>query len=211
LEMTDAERVLQVLIHDIRTPVGVAQGYVRLIREERLETAEERDRALSRALDALSRIARLCDDASGFLPAGHMLPFTAVSTLAFVSAVEARVHDCGFAIDRSRFDPHARVRMRVGTERLGDAVGTLLATVCEPRGATPPTLRIATTATELELTAARTAESPSGVPAEMPFDGWSVRGLAVPAACYVIADNGGQVRQAGRTLLVALPLEIAHA
>jgi len=209
--MTDAERVLQVLIHDIRTPVGVAQGYVRLIREERLGTAEERDRALARALDALSRISRLCDEASGFLPAGHMLPFTAVSAVALVSAVEARVHACGFVIDRSRLDPQARVRMRVGTERLGDAVGTLLATVCEPRGATAPTLRVATTETELELTAARTLESPAGVSAETPFDAWSVRGLAVPAACYAIADNGGQVRQAGRSLLVALPLEITHA
>jgi len=208
--MTDAERVLKVLIHDIRTPVGVAQGYLRLIREERLGTAEERDRAFAKTLDALSRISRLCDDASGFLPAGQMPPFAAVSVLALVSAVEARVRDCGFVIDRSRLESQARVRMRVGTDRLGDAVGTLLATVCEPRSATPPTLRIATTAAELELTAARTADPPSAAPAEE-FDGWSVLGLAVPAACYAIADNGGRVRQAGRTLSVALPLEAAHA
>jgi hypothetical protein len=34
--MTETERVLQVLIHDVRTPIGVAQGYVRLLREQRL-------------------------------------------------------------------------------------------------------------------------------------------------------------------------------
>jgi len=78
--MTDSERVLRVLIHDARTPIGVAQGYVRLLREERLQTPEERDRALSRAMDALGRIARLCDDASGFLaPPNPEAPTTMVS------------------------------------------------------------------------------------------------------------------------------------
>src|SRR5215204_2598840 len=65
--MTDAERVLAVLIHDVRTPLGVAHGYLRLVRTDKLPTAEDRDRALAGTQDALAKISRICQDAGGFL------------------------------------------------------------------------------------------------------------------------------------------------
>ena len=65
--MTDAERVLAVLIHDVRTPLGVAHGYLRLVRTDKLPSPEDRDRALAGTQDALAKISRLCQDAGGFL------------------------------------------------------------------------------------------------------------------------------------------------
>jgi len=206
--MTDTERALQVLIHDVRTPVGVAQGYVRLLREERLDTPDERDRALVRTLDALSRIARLCDDANAFLPVGEAVPWAAVAVLALVTAVEPRARDKGFVVDRTGVDSSARVRMRLGTEQAGDAIAILLTTVLQPASESTPTLRIATRASELEFVASPTADAvPSSEKPEAPFDCWTLRGLAIPAACHVVTTTGGRVWRADRTLGVAFPLD----
>src|SRR4030095_17142283 len=48
-------------------PICVALGYVRLIKDERLGSPEEREKALSRAIAALGAMWRLCEDADGFL------------------------------------------------------------------------------------------------------------------------------------------------
>src|SRR4030095_11942542 len=59
-------KALALLIHDLRAPLSVASGYLRLIREDRLTSAEDRERALIGALEAVRRISRLCDEASDF-------------------------------------------------------------------------------------------------------------------------------------------------
>ena len=82
--MTDAERVLAVLIHDVRTPLGVAHGYLRLLRGDKLPKPEDRDRALASTQEALAKISRICQDAGLFLeepptaaggrvPASHLI------------------------------------------------------------------------------------------------------------------------------------------
>ena len=65
--MTEVERVLQELLHDLRTPLGVAQGYLRLIRDGRLAEGADRDRAIEQATAALADMARLCDTATAAL------------------------------------------------------------------------------------------------------------------------------------------------
>jgi signal transduction histidine kinase len=203
--MTEAERVLEVLIHDVRTPLGVAQGYVRLLREERLETPEERDRALVKTLDALARIARLCDDASSFLPSGRTLPLSSVAAAVLIAGVENFIRETGFVVDRSGADPAAKLRLGPGTERLGEAVGVVLSTV-SPAG-TSPRLRVATGPAELRFTATPNADGPPEDAAAMPFNAWNVRGLAVPAAVHEIVQAGGRVWRADHALAVAFPLE----
>lgn len=59
-----SQKALSLLIHDIRTPLSVAQGYVRLIREDSLTGSQERERALAQTAEALGRIGRCCTDAS---------------------------------------------------------------------------------------------------------------------------------------------------
>jgi signal transduction histidine kinase len=53
--MTDAERVLQILLHDLRTPIGVAQGYLRMMQDGRLTEAADTERAVTKALQRLAR------------------------------------------------------------------------------------------------------------------------------------------------------------
>jgi K+-sensing histidine kinase KdpD len=67
----EIEKILGRLIHDLRTPLGVAMGYVRLIKDDRLASAEERDRALANTIEALGRIWRLCEEAEGSLTAAR--------------------------------------------------------------------------------------------------------------------------------------------
>jgi signal transduction histidine kinase len=65
--MTDLEQAMHRLLHDFRTPIGVAQGYLRLIREGRLTSEADRERALDQAASSLGRLSRLCDDAADYL------------------------------------------------------------------------------------------------------------------------------------------------
>ena len=67
--MQDSTRALQDLLHDLRTPLGVASGFVQLLHEGRLDTPEARERAWARTTAALSRMAEICQDAARHLSA----------------------------------------------------------------------------------------------------------------------------------------------
>src|SRR5262245_55922776 len=53
-------QVLSTLAHELRTPVAVSQGYVKLFLDGRLKTQEDVDRAMRQTLDAINRLAGLC-------------------------------------------------------------------------------------------------------------------------------------------------------
>ena len=59
---TDLARVLNVLAHEIRTPLAVSQGYLKLMAEGRLTAPAEQASALERTRDALRKIAALCGE-----------------------------------------------------------------------------------------------------------------------------------------------------
>jgi hypothetical protein len=59
---TELARVLNVLAHEIRTPLAVAQGYLKLMAEGRLTTATEQVTAIERTRDAMGKIVTLCSD-----------------------------------------------------------------------------------------------------------------------------------------------------
>lgn len=55
-------RLLNVLAHEIRSPLAVSQGYLKLMAEGRLPAPAEQASALERTRDALGKIAALCGD-----------------------------------------------------------------------------------------------------------------------------------------------------
>jgi signal transduction histidine kinase len=210
--MTDTERVLRVLIHDARTPIGVAQGYIRLLREERLETPEERERAMSRAMDALGRIARLCDDASGFLTAPqHAAPTTTINAAFLAASVEARVREWNFVVTRGSLDPAARVRLGTTAERLAEAIASVADAVRHTVGATTLRLHIDAdrTGVKFAATAHRASPETDGPRESSPFDAWSGGGLVVPLACRTIEEAGGLIQRVGPEIVVTFPAEAA--
>lgn len=208
--MTDAERVLQVLIHDARTPLGVAQGYIRLLREERLETPDERERALSRAMDALGRIARLFEDASACVASPNpAAPTTTISAAFLAASVEARVREWEFAVTRGLVDPGARVRLGTSAERLAEAIAFVAAAVRHGVGATPG-LHIESAPAGVRFAARADGQQERNGEedrASSPFDAWSAGGLVVPLACRVIEEASGRIDRIGAEIVVTFPAE----
>ena len=123
--MTDAERVLNLLIHDVRTPLGVAHGYLRLIREQRLTTPDDRERALVSTQQALGRISRLCEEASGFLAEPTASRRCARALRRCWTACDAVTRT-----RRNSYTPrHPRrptMAVGAGVDRLAEAVSTVL-------------------------------------------------------------------------------------
>lgn len=60
----DISDVLHVLAHELRTPSGIAQGYLRMLLEDRLTTESDRRRALEQAQHALARVSQLSHESS---------------------------------------------------------------------------------------------------------------------------------------------------
>lgn len=56
-------QVLTTLVHELRTPVAVSQGYVKLWLDGRLGAPEEQQRAMLQTRDAMTRLAGLCAEA----------------------------------------------------------------------------------------------------------------------------------------------------
>jgi signal transduction histidine kinase len=55
-------QVLNTVAHEIRTPLAVSQGYLKLYLDGRLTSAEDQRRALQQTRDALGTLATLCAD-----------------------------------------------------------------------------------------------------------------------------------------------------
>jgi hypothetical protein len=211
--MTDAERVLAVLIHDVRTPLGVAHGYLRLVRADKLPTPEDRDRALAGTQDALARISRICQDAGGFLedprPGAIKAPARQLAERVVAVLAERGVTVGGADL------PDGSVDVGTSVDRAADAIATLLAL----RAARTPgsVARIDGTVAALRFAcgpAADGAKGPALDGAEAPFDPWqSSQGLGVALAHRLVTALGGRVWTAGNGLALALsmPMESGNA
>jgi hypothetical protein len=211
--MTDAERVLAVLIHDVRTPLGVAHGYLRLVRADKLPSPEDRDRALAGTQDALAKISRLCQDAGGFLE--NPPPGTArASARQLADRVAAVLAERGVAVGDLEL-PDGSVNVGTSVDRAADAIATLLSVRA---GRTPGIVtRIDGTAAALRFAcgpAADGAPGPSLDGDERPFDPWqSSQGLGVALAHRLITALGGRVWTAGNggALALSMPMETENA
>jgi signal transduction histidine kinase len=67
--------ILHVLAHELRTPVGIAHGYVRLLLEDRLPGEADRRRALEQMQKALARLSDLSHETTA-LAAWYEVPAT---------------------------------------------------------------------------------------------------------------------------------------
>jgi hypothetical protein len=208
--MSDAERVLSLLIHDLRTPLGVAHGYLRLIRADKLPSAADRDRALAGTQEALGRISRLCADAGAFLD--DEAPASGVATaLELVDRVAAALDERGIPLDETA---GAEGSVTVGTslDRAAEAIVTLLASRAQkPLAASA---RVDAGPAELRFTCGPerngTVLDMDGADGERPFDPWhSAPSLPVVLAHRLVTGLGGRIwtLDGGRRIALALPLE----
>lgn len=215
----EIEKALSLLIHDLRTPLGVALGYVRLIKDERLGSPGEREKALSRAIAALGTMWRLCEDADGFL-AHHadgtraaMPPRTLVDRLSGLLGA-GRVQPPADGM-RER----TTLRSRAGSGELAQAiecVANLLAKAAvNGAEAEPITFVVSEKDGELRLFARRGASAVDMPEFDTVVDPWRKgHGLSLPLACRIIAQAGGRLSMASSSpgaLLISFPLEDVSA
>jgi signal transduction histidine kinase len=206
-------RAFNLFIHDLRAPLSVAHGYLRLLREQRLTSEEERERALAQTVDALGRISRLCADASSLVhsyeagpPAGTRVPARMLAdqvSQAIQDHLPASVSDI----------PDASM-LRLAS--LDSVAGAMAAIVTAVAGARPrPDNMVTIDAAAQELRVRLGAADERQLLADGPrhaFDPWRGHGLAIPCACRTVERNGGMVWSVdGRQGVVglALPLEVS--
>jgi signal transduction histidine kinase len=194
--MTDLDRVLESLLHDLRSPLGVAGGYLRLLREQRLGSVEESERAIVKTQDALRTMTALCGEASAWLKAEPAGAAAAVGVGTFVAQLATECE-----------------RQKVPLEVRGGATGTVTLTAAPDRAvrAVVSLLALLTrdTAARAHLEAgagalrvAVLAAQPRPGEHDGPFDPWSYPGLAAALACRTISLAGGRcLRGPGATIV----------
>ncbi len=212
-EPLDASALLKafsVLLHDVRTPLGVAHGYVRLLREDRLTTEADRARALQGIADALERLTRLSHDASAFVQVDEVAtPLRRVAAGVVAARLATALGASLAPADQERLQQCTCALRSV--DAVTDAVTALAGSVAA--GAALPDLHVDEPAGELRILLGPDADRPrlrDG--ARVPFDPWRAgHALTLARASHVIAKNGGTVwaSDAQRAIAVALPLEVS--
>jgi hypothetical protein len=134
----DISNILHVLAHELRTPVGIAHGYVRLLLEERLPGEADRRRALEQMQKALARLSELSHESTA-LAAWYErdgAPEQHVGAHALVDQIARADYTAPVDVDAAGVEDNARVRS-VDAEALGDALVTMVrATARELRAET---------------------------------------------------------------------------
>lgn len=183
--MTDLERVLSCLLHDLRSPLGVAGGYLRLMHEGRLASADDTERAIVKTQDALRAMTALCADATAWLDLEPPTPPRQYPALGFLAQVGAHAESQGLPLDLPLPGIPAAITLTGRDDAVAHAVVVLIGVV-----ASTGTRRCAAQYDETRLWfSVRDAEAPER--AARPFDPWRYRGLAAPLAERIITQAGG--------------------
>jgi hypothetical protein len=201
-------------VHDLRTPLGVAVGYLRLLRDHRLPDEEDQRRAMTQSVDALAAMSRLCQEASSFADswtAGdeglQMIPAAQLT-----AEVAEQIQSPMVITQIDHLSGRVRARLGGATAR---SVAALLSRGLATGGATPSTdiiVRVADAHLHF-LTGAPEQREAMLLGQRQVFDPWRAGpGLAVPLACLEVSQVSGQVftdAAASTAIAVRLPLEMS--
>lgn len=151
----DLVKALDLLIHDLRAPLSVAQGYLRLLREDRLPDQESRTRALADSSAALGRMARLCESASAFAHEPDVPTLVPVAAATVAERVRAACVDAGWDT-AVRLDG---VTAQVRVSQLDSSSSAIVGVLRWVRDRYPDTsVLLSATGTELRCAVARDAQ-----------------------------------------------------
>jgi signal transduction histidine kinase len=191
------EKALNLLIHDLRAPLSVAQGYLRLLQQNRLEVEADRQRAITQSMEALGRITRLCEDAAAFVaePVSTDGPVVALGASELVQ----RVSDaCTARSSPLMFVTGTRLLGTIRSAQLDRLVQSLAVVLCAARrSARKDSVRVSVHEEEKEARFLLGCEDDcaalvSGAPET--FDPWrGGHGIALPLACRTITHAGGRI------------------
>jgi hypothetical protein len=209
----DLVKALNLLLHDLRTPLSVAQGYLRLLLEDRLSESKDRQRAIAQSMDALGRISSLCAGAGEFLNASSPAEACRYPAEELVAALAAEAQRGGIGLIVQESLPAGHVRT-LAPARAAVAVATILKAALRNDLARTPELSAGVHATDLLVTSGDAATrsrlmAPMGRDVFNPWRGGN--GLLVPLAAKQLQETGARIW----TLVddscavgIAIPLEL---
>lgn len=203
--MAEAERLMQLLVHDMRAPLGVATGYLRLLQDGRLPSGDDQRFALVRALDALGRIAHLCSLISEASEPQDHVGRVAAEDLA--TRVAARLPVPANLVRSPGWNADAEVVVGVDSDRMAEAIALVIAAVSKRA---PDTRILAGTRDGYLRFALGPDMGPDVIRPGAEFDPWRGFGLEVVLACRAISATGGRV-WASDALDVAIDLPFGQA
>lgn len=210
-------QALYLLVHEVRTPLGVASGYLRLVMNNRLTSPEDQAAALAQSLDALGRISRLCDDASSYVTMSALDRESSAAAMTLPAAdLAARVAK---ALSPVAFlwtvgaDLRGSVRCASQGDELSSAVATILGSVRRP-SVVGVNLAVTVVSDSTQLYFLAGTDEQRGALMEeihVPLDPWrGGYGLALPLAYRRILQSGGDAwttQRARPGVGLSLPLE----
>lgn len=207
--------ILHVLAHELRTPVGIAHGYVRLLLEDRLPGEADRRRALEQMQKALARLSDLSHETTA-LAAWYELPSDANLSEARAIIEGVRSASYEFPVD---FNTSAVTNETIHTRdaaRLTSALADIVrATARELRGQ-PCAVSMRVQDRRLELLAGRPADVAGLAAGPRAADSGPLilerggLGLALVHAAVVLDAHGAErwaLKGSRQTAGIRLPLE----
>ena len=209
--------ILHVLAHELRTPVGIAHGYVRLLLDDRLPGEAERRRALEQIQKALARLSDLSHETSA-LAAWYELPAALDTDRSQVCAIIDGVRSASYQFPVN-FDTFAVANETIQTSdatRLTGALADVVrATARELRGQ-PCAVSMRVRDRQLELLAggksdvAGLAAGPQAVDSGPLILERGGLGLSLVHAAVVLDAHGAErwaLKGSRQTAGIRLPLE----
>ena len=209
--------ILHVLAHELRTPVGIAHGYVRLLLEERLTQESDRRRALEQMQKALGRLSDLSHESTAlaaWYEQDHSAPY-AIDARALIEHVADVQYDFPVTVDTSRVPVGAALATTDEQSLRRALTGVVRATARELRGTTcdvaarviDGTFEMLTGPEELLAALGAGPDAPNAGPVALERGGL---GLALVHAAIVLDAHQAQrwtMNGSRQTVGLRLPLE----
>ena len=193
----ESVKAINVLIHDLRAPLSVAQGYLRLLQQNRLEAEADRQRAITQSMEALGRITRLCSDAAAFVAEPTATDATVVKIRAS-EMVERVTEACTARSSPLTIDTGTGLSGTIQSTNLDGLVQSLAIVLCAVRrSALKEPVRVSVHEEEKEARFLLGCDDDRAALVSGPpetFDPWrGGHGIALPLACRTIAEAGGRI------------------
>jgi signal transduction histidine kinase len=198
MDETNPGKALHLLIHDLRAPLSVAQGYLRLLHQDRLESPGDRTKALTQTMEALGRIGRLCEDAAAYVAEDDAaeVPISVVEVRNLVAQVQ---ETCATLCVRPLpFSANGVMSGRIRARRVDRIAQSVAVILCAVRRSTRnDAVRVSVEEHEKEARFLLGCDEDRAALVSQPpetFDPWSGgHGIALPHACRTVTAAGGRI------------------
>ncbi len=201
-------QVLRVLVHEIRGPLGILQGYLRLLKDGRLDQ-DAADRTVRAMLDATGRLSTLTREASELIP-WYEATQRDTRPLPVRALIDQTLASIGTTCETSLVVPDDVVEWNVRTGA-GHALSAALAAIVDwtsRQAAGPVALALAVhpETSIVTMTIGPAAPAPDVTPSAdsdrpSPFSAGG-HGLALVLAGVVLESHGADVRADDRQLVI---------